>query len=604
MQKGESKKKRNATIQEGRVTRSARQPKQQEVLVDPYDLPFNAERLKDLIDKRFNNPNRELSKVPSMENLVYDMKENFVKADRYWIAKVRPERFPASTKARVLYRPEIVDNLMNALEASQSEDQVGIMIKGPQGIGKSFSIVNLVLHLMSTGKYLVTFIPNCEDWDNLSDFYDVICESLRIDKTQPDLQIIDKNYENLKKFLKYISDELDVIGVKWVFVFDQINRLFARPEHEKVRDIGTLPFPFNMIKKVALPGRITSIISAPANNEVAYQESQEGFDDFDHPTSFTKEELRVLYKEQLNGLDLGDFHYLTGFVPLYVSSYFKTTESDYFDEVIRVVKFSLISLETQYGDSSVGTAKWKEAVDVSVRMLVGAKLESQPNFYDRKFTYFSGKKYPKALFPLVEAAFLEIMWDNLIDYIDNNERLLLEVCKDTQITNDVRGRVFELLVIRRLQRNQEQTKTKIPGLAIPSRKHMKVQTFQGMSTLPILDEDQSLFRMWVPCVGNFAAVDVILELASQVWAIQIHVSRHSDVSARFVKMCEDAGWFQSHNDSVHLLYLSPTTAIKKESEDRLNKNQDERLKVWFASLQDLDCLKSIKWVRCPLKNDV
>ena len=96
-------------------------------------------------------------------------------------------------------------------------------------------------------------------------------------------------------------------------------------------------------------------------------------------------------------------------------------------------------------------------------------------------------------------------------------------------------------------------------------------------------------------MGNFAAVDVILELASQVWGVQIHVSTHSDVSARFVKMCEGAGWFQSHSDSVHLLYLSPTTAIKKESEERLNKNQDERLEVRFASLQDFDCLKSIKW---------
>ena len=571
------------------------------------ELPFDDELLKELIEQRFNNPNRELSKVPSMENLVYDIEKNFIPEDRYWITKVRPERFDASAQSNVLYRPEIVDNLMNALEASQIEDQRGIMVKGPPGIGKSFSIVNLVLRLMSTGKYLVTFIPDCNQWRDTTDFYDVICAS--IGSTPSALQIIrgisdDTTYKGLKTFMKHISDLLEENGVQWVFVFDQINGLFVKPGCEGKKRFSALPFPYNMVEAVTDPGRITSIISASANNELAYKESHEGFEDFDHPTSLSEEELRVLYKEQLNGLDLGDFHYLTGFVPLYVSSYFKTTESDYFDEVVRVVKFSLISLETQYGDSSVGTAKWKEAVDVSVRMLVGAKLESQPNFYDRKFTYFSEKKYPKALFPLVEAAFLEIMWDNLIDYIDNNERLLLEVCKDTQITNDVRGRVFELLVIRRLQRNPKQTKTKIPGLAIPSRKHMKVQTFQGMSTLPILDEDQSLFRMWVPCVGNFAAVDVILELASQVWAIQIHVSRHSDVSARFVKMCEDAGWFQSHNDSVHLLYLSPTTAIKKESEDRLNKNQDERLKVWFASLQDLDCLKSIKWVRRPLKNDV
>ena len=165
MQKGESKKKRNATFQEGRVTRSARQPKQQEVLVDPDGLPFNAERLKDLIEQRFNNPNRELSKVPSMENLVYDIGKNFVSEDRPWFKDLRRPRFSQGQASRVLYRPKIVKGLLEKMDEVLNDGiKGGIMVKGPQGIGKSFSIVNLVLHLMSTGKYLVTFIPNCEDW--------------------------------------------------------------------------------------------------------------------------------------------------------------------------------------------------------------------------------------------------------------------------------------------------------------------------------------------------------------------------------------------------------------------------------------------------------
>ena len=142
------------------------------------ELPFDDELLKELIEQRFNNPNRELSKVPLMDNLVYDIEQNFILKDRYWIAKVRPERFDASAQANVLYRPEIVDNLMKALEDAQGEDQRGIMVKGPPRIGKSFSIVNLVLHLMSTGKYLVTFFPDCNQWRYTIDFLtDVICAS-------------------------------------------------------------------------------------------------------------------------------------------------------------------------------------------------------------------------------------------------------------------------------------------------------------------------------------------------------------------------------------------------------------------------------------------
>ena len=55
----------------------------------------------------------------------------------------------------------------------------GVMIKGPNGIGKSHSIVSLVRKLLydSDGGYLVTFIPNCDTWSGLGNLYDAICAS-------------------------------------------------------------------------------------------------------------------------------------------------------------------------------------------------------------------------------------------------------------------------------------------------------------------------------------------------------------------------------------------------------------------------------------------
>ncbi len=55
----------------------------------------------------------------------------------------------------------------------------GLMIKGPQGIGKSHSIVNLVCQLLyhSNCKYVVTFIPNFALWTNVYDLFKSICAS-------------------------------------------------------------------------------------------------------------------------------------------------------------------------------------------------------------------------------------------------------------------------------------------------------------------------------------------------------------------------------------------------------------------------------------------
>ena len=102
---------------------------------------------------------------------------------------------------------------------------------------------------------------------------------------------------------------------------------------------------------------------------------------------------------------------------------------------------------------------------------------------------------------------------------------------------------------------------------------------------------------------NYDAVDVFLELKEQIWGVQIHTSNHLDVSEKFTKLCEDAGWFNSHKGTVHLLYLSPTARIKNRVKtvlERAMMNLDATFErnftVSFASLEDFDCLKGMQWV--------
>jgi hypothetical protein len=94
-------------------------------------------------------------------------------------AAYRPERFDYA--GNILYRPGIVRNLQDAiLTLTNREFGSGILVNGPQGVGKSHSLVNLVRRLRGHG-HIVTFIPDVEQWDTGVEFIDFICRSLGTD---------------------------------------------------------------------------------------------------------------------------------------------------------------------------------------------------------------------------------------------------------------------------------------------------------------------------------------------------------------------------------------------------------------------------------------
>jgi hypothetical protein len=122
------------------------------------------------------------SKAPPADGSMEVYRVRFVEYDRYWVTKTRQNRMVK--ESRVLYRPTIVNSLVNRVESLlDSGNETGIMVKGPQGVGKSLSIVNLVRKLLSSDQYVVTFIPNCEIWKSLVTFYQFILFSVGVDDT-------------------------------------------------------------------------------------------------------------------------------------------------------------------------------------------------------------------------------------------------------------------------------------------------------------------------------------------------------------------------------------------------------------------------------------
>jgi hypothetical protein len=133
---------------------------------------------------------------------IYNIQEKFVvspKVDKvYWKDSVRAERFDETLENGILYRPRITNEIFNeTMKLLQRNAPLGLMIKGPHGIGKSHSLVNVVWKLLSTGDYLVTFVPNCENWGNTKYLGETICASFGA------------TYEDVKHLLKDDSTSND-----------------------------------------------------------------------------------------------------------------------------------------------------------------------------------------------------------------------------------------------------------------------------------------------------------------------------------------------------------------------------------------------------------
>lgn len=221
--------------------------------------------------------------------LDFDRTELYVlPLDKEAMQEYRVERFTDTLRDGILYRPAIV-NQMKQVILDPNNIYFGTMIKGPHGIGKSHSLVNLVRNLRSEG-HVVTSIPDCESWDISYDFVVAACRSLNIEPKDLGLEHVCSDAKAklladcIVDILKEVnSSEAKEDALHWVLVFDQVNRIFGRFEFQNVRDVGLLARPFRFMKEYCKKDNVHSVISASANNSLAYKENHEGFREYMHP---------------------------------------------------------------------------------------------------------------------------------------------------------------------------------------------------------------------------------------------------------------------------------------------------------------------------------
>ncbi len=526
----------------------------------------------------------------------YTLQDGFMEQDLYWIRHINTSRMRADST--VLYRPKIVNGIIKDVKRMLMSITIeGMMIKGPQGVGKSYTLVNLARCLLASQKYLVTIIPNCEHWGNMDYLFRCILHSVGVDASS--LMYSSENAAAMMQLIRDIDKILEERGRQWVFIFDRINGLFARPEFRATLCVGTLPYPFRLINEIMEPGRIISIISASANNDVSHRENHGGFRDFVHPNHFEKREMEMLYTDKkVSSWSMPELEYATGRVPWYLNRWVAGVNAQYASEVRSEINSALHKLKREKKD------EWEFFTTSSLQYLLQTRISDVPSYYDRKYLLLKPELGSYAfipLFPLVEEAYRKFFWDELLKYIGEHEAKLLQICAHEKTTDDVRGYLFGQMVILRLSQSglSANVVTKILNEAnVTMTSDMRaalecpfiLDLLQGLAYPSFAPSDA--FTLYIPLSPNFPAVDLIFRLGKVVIAFQIHVSKkHTDVLPSLQLHARNAKWKKGGIHTIILVYLVPVDRLEKNSKTAksLKRKRQQHPETSTDSIQYYGC---------------
>ncbi len=150
-------------------------------------------------------------------------------------------------------------------------------------------------------------------------------------------------------------------------------------------------------------GRIVSIISASANNDVSHREIHQGFEHFHHPIQFEKREMEILYtEEKVASWSMPELKYATGLVPWYLNRWVAEANAQYASEMRSEINRSLYKVKREQRDD------WELFTTASLRYLLQTRILDEPLHYDRKYLLLQCEGVFHVfvpLFPLVEEAY-------------------------------------------------------------------------------------------------------------------------------------------------------------------------------------------------------
>jgi len=358
--------------------------------------------------------------------------------------------------------------------------------------------------------------------------------------------------------------------------------LFARPELKKSVDLGTLPFPFSVINGIMKGDRIVSIVSASANNEIAYKERHQGFEEYIHPCKMDLGEICAAFEVVATQNDHERILEVTGGVPWQVKKLISSNFSvdDYEEAELCIILASLDNLkETK---SKTKFDRFTTSAVACVLSATGDEIE-----YDRKYSISGkGKKANdyEPLFPGVIVAYRRYFWNEILEFVHTHEEQLLKVCANHGLTNSACGQIFELLVISRCSLNAD-----VSWEGFLLKKCNLIESFRSNKLPEVMVKD----GMYVPQNCNFPAIDLIWKHGKSVCGVQVHTSDHNDVLKHFRAMCVEANW-GTEFEKIYLLFLSPDQRIA-DSAQRFIPEIQVSITVVALCISSIPCLSTLQW---------
>lgn len=556
--------------------------------------------------------------------VVYTLEEGFHPSDRSWLRHIQLNRMAANSN--ILYRPQIVNDLVKQIEKIIDRGKGhALMVSGAQGVGKSHSLINLTRYLLASGKYMVTIIPDCGKWYTTSDFFDYILESVGVNPRSFGIthdEERDKDFWGLFRDIDYLLHEN---GRKWVLIFDQVNGIFDRDEFTKERRTGNLPYPFTWINVARSKYHMISITAEPAHNDCWYARNCHWVAlKYEHPLRFDRNEVVMLYPSALvSSWGKGEeLEYATGRVPWYLCRW-ATNATHYYDEVRKEIEYRLNDRKSKSCDRD-----WQFFVHSAAKCVMCSWWRESTTIFNsdidlifmvRFKTRFTEKSLV-TLSPFVDEVYRDNLWNDIMHYISENKRDLLDTCHHDFTTQDARGRMFQHVVLAQLYPNGipcEDFKKLLTGAGVPLTKDVTallqggvdVQRFVGQS-YPNLGPSQNGIVLFIPKSLHFPDVDAIFCVGNVVIAFHIYVSeRPTTVLPSVQRHVQEANWEKDGIQKIILVYLSPnfSTTLKlkrKQATCRASLlgfpissfHSTMEYVSMFCSIHDFNCLASINQV--------
>jgi hypothetical protein len=271
----------------------------------------------------------------------------------------------------------------------------------------------------------------------------------------------------------------------------------------------------------------------------------------------TANELKVIFPgiDETNWKKMMDY---TAGVPLYAAMFLVTYDGDA-ERFQHMIYFSVRESLTRLEQDKTKTERYWIDIQTSVFYSLMGRGNSSPFHYDKKFFIESTEEatfYYKPLMPMVLTVCQQYLWNDLMQYISTQENELLGVCRSNSTTNDVRGRLFELMVVQRCVQKGVVFKLGRMKVNIPATQQNLKIVGQLLPKLTSNSEN----GVYVPINMNFPAIDLVWKFGDKIFGVQVHVSSHPDVAVKFRDMCSEAGWFVEF-EQVHLIYLSPEDGV-------------------------------------------